>query len=232
MKSVEPLMAVAEEFGERIEECSPEQLAAWEQEFRGCCAEAEMNVGRVCEVQADETLACGVAKSFCVNEAFVELFCRRYGGKLACWFVRHGRRYSRPVDSNLSDELTQELWFNVINGGLRNYNPDQSFAQYLFIASRNLFVSRVLRVRCLSALNEQHEALGEETVMAEVEGRETAERLQWALAELPPQERQVMALTIDGIGAQEIADRMGVTKTAMYQLRFHARRALEQKLGI
>ena len=232
MRPVAPLMSVVEEFGDRVDTRSAAQLAVWEPLFRGECARVGIPVDRVCQLQPDETLAQACGKSFCVNEAFRELLCQRYGGKLAYWFTRHGLRYGCREDPHRNEELIQQLWVNLLTGGLRNYDLKRPFANYLYVASRNLFISQVFRGHKFSPLDDRYEVAGPDSVLLEVEGRETGERLRQILQQLPRIQREVLESIMAGRSPSETAQSHGLTVKQVYMEVFQARRAVERELGL
>src|SRR5205807_924185 len=99
------------------------------------------------DYQSDETLALAVQKQFCRKWAFVELFVTRYGSDLRRWFSRWERNYHR--DYHRADDLTQELLLKFLKNPekLEKYDPSRTFAHWLHVVARNLWIAQVQRRR-------------------------------------------------------------------------------------
>jgi RNA polymerase sigma factor (sigma-70 family) len=188
-----------------------------------------LHTAQVLELLSDETLALAVQNDFWLPDAFAELFHKRARRSLAIWY------YGWRVAPELAEDLTQELFKRFWVNRLRTYQPQSSFQAYLRVAAWNLLDEKRRRhfSRHLVSLN--HTAEPNDRGGCPVEeavGRELEERLNSVLDQLPAQEGAVLRLTIDGMSADEIAEELGVGKQVVYRRLFHARRKIEEQLGL
>lgn len=206
----------------RLMEETGECLAALRGEFLGAGVTARLLFPELC----DEALAFAIQKDFWWPEAFDELFGRRHEQSLARWFSRWR---VRPQDAK---DLIQDVYLKVTRNRLSNYDG-RSFAAYLHTVARNRYVDHC-RKRELPVTEEDPDARpgGDETPAERLVRLEERQRIEAAVGRLPEQERRVLLLGLDGEAAEEIASELGIGLRTMYNLRFKARRRLEQDLRL
>jgi RNA polymerase sigma-70 factor (ECF subfamily) len=131
------------------------------------------------------------------------------------------------ADRSAADELYQETWSRVIASRER-YRIESKFTTWLLQIAHNLIVDSFRRARPQAGADETETILREldapeseqpERVLSEFEERR---RLQRALAELPPEQREAFLLRVEGgLGLEEIARTTGAAQeTAKSRLRY------------
>jgi RNA polymerase sigma-70 factor (ECF subfamily) len=157
--------------------------------------------------------------------AFEALYAR-HRGMLFRWLLRNVQQ--QP----LAEELFQETWARVVAARQR-WRPEARFTTWLLQIAHNLMVDHWRRQRpsdpdpetTLAAL----EAPDEQRPDAELSEFEQRRRLQLALEELPPEQREAFLLRAEGgFGVEEIAQATGVGReTAKSRLRYAMARLRE-----
>lgn len=157
--------------------------------------------------------------------AFETLYAR-HRGMLYRWLLRNVQQ--QP----LAEELFQETWARVVAARQR-WRPEARFTTWLLQIAHNLMVDHWRRLRpadpdpetTLAAL----EAPDEQRPDAELSEFEQRRRLQLALEELPPEQREAFLLRAEaGLGVEEIAQATGVGReTAKSRLRYAMARLRE-----
>jgi RNA polymerase sigma-70 factor (ECF subfamily) len=163
--------------------------------------------------------------------AFDEAYAR-YHGRLFAFLARMtGRR-------DLAEDLLQETWLRLASHGL-DLRRDTRLEAWLFTVARNLSLS-FLRWRVLDGRRR-----GAAVLVAVVEGgavagapfdeaaaAQTAERLEAALAALPPRYREVMLLVgVEGLEPHIAAQVLGLRPDAVRQRLLRARDMLKRSLA-
>ena len=135
----------------------------------------------------------------------------------------------------VAEDLLEETWLRLVSGG-EGLAADTRLAPWLFTVARNLFLSF-----CRSTAREQaytrdltSQCLGEfsrspydSVLLAEFE-----ERLEAALAEVPPLYREVLLLVgFEGLRPTEAAAVCGITPEALRQRLSRARALLSERLN-
>jgi RNA polymerase sigma-70 factor (ECF subfamily) len=136
--------------------------------------------------------------------AFDVLYARHKGGTYR-YFLRH-----LAGDVPVAEELHQDLWLRVI-GARERYVPQAKFTTWLYTLARHRVVDhwRVRHGMTLASLQDDAIAAQAEEVAASTSGvddlplratidAETARRLQAALAEVPPLQRDAFLLHVEG----------------------------------
>ena len=152
------------------------------------------------------------------NTAAFEILYRRHNDSLYRYLLRLSR------SPEVAEDLFQEAWSKVIRARSR-YRPTARFSTYLFRVAHNCFIDHLRRDR-------RHQALpgaDPEQVMADGDRPEDAaeslrarERLEVALAGLPPEQRDAFLLREEGgLSLEDIALVTGVNReTAKSRLRY------------
>lgn len=173
--------------------------------------------------------------------AAFETLVRRYETPLAGFLARMVR------DKALADDLFQETFLRVMRT-LPTYREEGRFRAWMFGIARNLALDALRRQRFeLDLFHRPTHADREEThgplhegvsdpraaPDAQAERSEWRARLEAAIAELPPEQREVLALRYDGgLTFRQIAEITGISiNTALGRMRY-ATIALRKKLGI
>lgn len=142
------------------------------------------------------------------DTAFAEIY-RAYAPKVRglCTLLLRGR--------GEIDDAIQET-FIAVAGALHNFRGDARLATWIF----RIAVRTALRV---AGRTRVHEPLAEEPA-APTADLETSRRLRSAMAELPAEQRAVLALfSIEGLRHGEIADILGIPEGTVWS-RLHAAR--------
>jgi RNA polymerase sigma-70 factor (ECF subfamily) len=139
-------------------------------------------------------------------QAFVELF-RSYVPRLKSYMMRQG------ADATTAEELAQETLMAVWRKA-QLYSADKgSPTTWIFTIARNLRIDRLRREVVWQALPEGHEETPSDDIAADdvIDLDERGRRVRKALAELPPEQREVVVLAfVDGLSHNEIAERLGL----------------------
>jgi RNA polymerase sigma-70 factor (ECF subfamily) len=168
-----------------------------------------------------------------------ELMLRFQAGDAGAFDILYGRhkgpvfRYLlRQCDGRgVAEELAQDVWLNLIRA-VAGYTPSAKFTTYLYRVAHNRLVDHYRsqgNVVWLSADEEEGETLVEAIAApasgnpeAQAENRDRGERLNAAIAALPPAQREAFLLQQEsGMGVEEIAALTGVSfETAKSRLRY------------
>lgn len=164
--------------------------------------------------------------------AFDVLYARHKGGTYR-YFLRH-----LAGDVPVAEELHQDLWLRVI-GARERYVPQAKFTTWLYTLARHRVVDhwRVRHGMTLASLQDDAIAAQAEEVAASTSGvddlplratidAETARRLQAALAEVPPLQRDAFLLHVEGgLSLEDIAELSAASvETVKSRLRYAYRR--------
>jgi RNA polymerase sigma factor (sigma-70 family) len=232
MNQPERLTVLADRFETWTWDLSAPELQDREDEFLEECAGGGVCLDRVLAEQSDETLALAVQKRFCGKAAFVELFVTRYGPDLLRWFSRWERNYRRDYHREL--DLAQELVLKFLKdpAKLDRYDPSRTFAHWLHVVARNLWIAQVVRRHQPQPTDVLPEAAVGITPEEELFARELSGRLDEALPRLPPDRRQVMELTLQGLLPGDIARQLGWPIRKVYRVLCQARKWLIEELSL
>ena len=163
-----------------------------------------------------------------------EVFLARYGGRIesACrWALLQAGLPSGP------DEVADaagEVFASLLAGDcriLRRYRPGTSLGAFLGVVAgrRALDLARRRRPAAAPWLPEPSEA---EDPAALAEAAELAERLEEALAGLPPRDAEILRLFhLEGLSYPEVAGRMGIPDAQVGVALLRARERLRAALG-
>ncbi len=138
--------------------------------------------------------------------AFRELY-EAYGPRVKAYMMRKG------ADAGTAEDLAQETLLTVWRKAALYAGDRGSMTTWVFAIARNLRIDRLRRELPWQELPEGRltEASSEplpDEAMAEKERRE---RVQAALAELPPEQKDVVTLAyLEGLSHSEIAERLGL----------------------
>lgn len=139
-------------------------------------------------------------------EAFRELF-EIYAPRVKAYMMRQG------TDANTAEELAQETLLTVWRkAGL--YSDDRGSATtWIFTIARNLRIDRLRKEMTWVELPEGRDEEASDDPLPDqlYEDSERRKRVQSALADLPADQHEVVALSyIEGLSHSEIADRLGL----------------------
>ena len=135
-----------------------------------------------------------------------------------------------------ADEVFEETWLRVIDKA-SGYRDDGKFSAWLFRIARNIFIDRIRRdrpelraeVEVESVLDESAAELSPERELGAADARELVAR---ALAELPPEQREVFLLREEELSFREIAEVMDRTeewaRVTYYRGKLSLRKELEK----
>jgi RNA polymerase sigma factor (sigma-70 family) len=161
--------------------------------------------------------------------AFETLYARHRGG-LFRYLVRHLRQTS------LAEECFQDVWSRLIAARER-YRPDARFTTWLYqIASNRLTDHWRTLGRHGTFVDDGEERAEREpdpsTPDSELSGFQQRRRLQLALEELPPDQREAVLLRLDReLGLEEIAQITGVGRETVKSRLRYAMDKLRARLG-
>jgi RNA polymerase sigma factor (sigma-70 family) len=183
------------------------------------------------QADSDESLVARFARG---DAAAFEVLYRRHETRI--WRYLHRHVGNRAI----ADDLMQEVWFAVARDAA-NYKPSAKFTTWLFTLAHNRMVDSFRARRSHESIDapgyDGGEAAPHLTAKSDSEpysaalAREQLVALTTALDQLPPEQREVFVLQIDGgISVEEIAVITGTTfETAKSRLRY-ARTKLRELL--
>jgi RNA polymerase sigma-70 factor, ECF subfamily len=139
-------------------------------------------------------------------DAFRKLF-QLYAPRVKSYMMRQG------ADPNTAEELAQETLLTVWRKAALYSNDKGSATTWIYTIARNLRIDRLRKEMTWVQLPEGHaekasEDMAPDEVVSEAERRV---RVQQALAELPADQHEVVALSyVEGLSHSEIAERLGL----------------------
>ncbi len=138
--------------------------------------------------------------------AFRELY-EAYGPRVKAYMMRKG------ADAGTAEDLAQETLLTVWRKAALYAGDKGSMTTWVFAIARNLRIDRLRREVPWQELPEWRlaEASSEPLPDEAVAEKERQERVQAALAELPPEQKEVVSLAyLEGLSHSEIAERLAV----------------------
>jgi RNA polymerase sigma-70 factor, ECF subfamily len=138
--------------------------------------------------------------------AFRELY-EAYGPRVKAYMIRRG------ADAGTAEDLAQETLLTVWRKAALYSGDRGSMTTWVFAIARNLRIDRLRREVPWQELPEGRlaEASDEPLPDEAVAEKERQQRVQSALAALPPEQKEVVALAyLEGLSHSEIADRLGM----------------------
>lgn len=138
--------------------------------------------------------------------AFAELF-RAYVPRLKSYMMRQG------ADATTAEELAQETLMTVWRKARLYSGEKGSPTTWIFTIARNLRIDRLRREVVWQALPEGHDETPSDDIAADesIDLDERSRRVRSALAELPPDQHEVVVLAfVEGLSHNEIAARLGL----------------------
>jgi RNA polymerase sigma-70 factor, ECF subfamily len=138
--------------------------------------------------------------------AFRELY-EAYGPRVKAYMMRKG------ADAGTAEDLAQETLLTVWRKAALYAGDKGSMTTWVFAIARNLRIDRLRREVPWQELPEGRlaEASSEPLPDEAMSEKEQRERVQAALAELPPQQKEVVSLAyLEGLSHSEIAERLGL----------------------
>ncbi len=163
--------------------------------------------------------------------------CRGDTSGLAGLMGRHQDRLFRYLlrlvgDTSVAEDVFQQTWVNVAER-IRRYDASRPFAPWLVTLARNLALDQLRRKKA-SSLDDVDEPLApasEADPLERAMARQSAARVEAALGELGPLDREVLTLRFeDDLELQELAATLDVplptAKARLYRALERLRRAL------
>jgi RNA polymerase sigma-70 factor, ECF subfamily len=138
--------------------------------------------------------------------AFRELY-EAYGPRVKAYMMRKG------ADAGTAEDLAQETLLTVWRKAALYAGDKGSMTTWVFAIARNLRIDRLRREMPWQELPEGRlaEASAEPLPDEAMAEKERQERVQAALAELPPEQKDVVSLAyLEGLSHSEIAERLGL----------------------
>ena len=138
--------------------------------------------------------------------AFRELY-EAYGPRVKAYMMRQG------ADAGTAEDLAQETLLTVWRKAALYAGDRGSMTTWVFAIARNLRIDRLRREVPWQELPEGRltEASSEPLPDEAMAEKERQERVQAALAELPPEQKDVVILAyLEGLSHSEIAERLGM----------------------
>lgn len=139
-------------------------------------------------------------------EAFKKLF-QSFAPRVKSYMMRQG------ADANVAEELAQETLLMVWRKAALYSGEKGSATTWIFTIARNLRIDRLRREVAWQPLPEgaDDEPSTDPLPDEELDTRERRDRVRAALAELPPDQSEVVTLSyIEGLSHAEIAERLGL----------------------
>jgi len=138
--------------------------------------------------------------------AFRELY-EAYGPRVKAYMMRKG------ADAGTAEDLAQETLLTVWRKAALYAGDRGSMTTWVFAIARNLRIDKLRREVPWQELPEGRlaEASSEPLPDEAVAEKERQERVQAALAGLPPEQKEVVSLAyVEGLSHSEIAERLGL----------------------
>jgi RNA polymerase sigma-70 factor (ECF subfamily) len=138
--------------------------------------------------------------------AFRELY-EAYGPRVKAYMMRRG------ADAGTAEDLAQETLLTVWRKAALYAGEKGSMTTWVFAIARNLRIDRLRREVPWQELPEGRMAQASEDPLPDeaMAEKEQQERVQAALADLPPEQKEVVSLAyLEGLSHSEIAERLGV----------------------
>lgn len=138
--------------------------------------------------------------------AFRELY-EAYGPRVKAYMMRQG------ADAGTAEDLAQETLLTVWRKAALYAGDKGSMTTWVFAIARNLRIDRLRREMPWQELPEGRlaEASSEPLPDEAMAEKERQERVQAALAGLPPEQKDVVTLAyLEGLSHSEIAERLGL----------------------
>lgn len=153
--------------------------------------------------------------------AFAELYARHYGR-----LIRYCRRLVR--DSHMAEEIAQDAFLRAYTS-LDRLDGDRRFYPWVTVIARHLAIDHARRhgrVQPQSDVDAGHTGAAEDVVVQRFEG----DQVRTALQRVRARHREVLHLRDwEGLSYDTIAERLGVTPTAVPPLLHRARAALRRE---
>lgn len=162
------------------------------------------------------------------DPAGVEAVYRRYAPAVLAWFR------SRLGDGHLAEDLTGDAFVAVIKALPRYTGGPEAFAGWLFTLVRRDFVDHLRRTARRPETPVAEPVTGETVrdTADEVLARAESDRLRAALAQLSPDQQEVLVLrVVAGLTAPEVAEMTGRTVGAVKALQHRGLDSLGRLLG-
>lgn len=137
-------------------------------------------------------------------------------------------------DPNLAEECVAETFSRFLSALQKGNGPQKYIKAYLFRIAHNWISDYYRRCPpiCLS-IEEQHDLSEDDHLEENVELKILQDQLRSALANLTPDQRQVIVLVfIEGWRKAEVASALGKPVGAIKSIQFRALRSLRRTLGI
>ena len=158
------------------------------------------------------------------REAFEQLVLRH---QQAVWRTA----YRMVGDRQAAEDLAQEGFLRVAQAADR-YRPTAAFRTYLYRIVVRLCLDYLRKKRPESIANLNIIAGDSESVTGRAEREERADRVQQALASIPPKQRSAIVLRYyEGLSGHEIAATMDTTTKAVERLLARGRKVLRARLA-
>jgi RNA polymerase sigma factor (sigma-70 family) len=218
--------ALVQEFEERVWSCAPANPPSGEDRLLAGCRQIGARIEDLLSEQSDETLALAVQMDFFRRGAFEELLPGRYQHRLYRWF--HGR----GTAPDLAGDLVQEMYLKLYRDRLRKYDPTGPFGAYLFVASRNLWIDKVVRPQSERTPGHLDQVACLCSPLEDKAVAELQERIDKGMSSLPEGYRKVLEQSMGGAQPEEIGSRLGLPLATVYRKLFRARQRLAEILGI
>jgi RNA polymerase sigma-70 factor (ECF subfamily) len=138
--------------------------------------------------------------------AFRELY-EAYGPRVKAYMIRQG------ADAGTAEDLAQETLLTVWRKAALYAGDRGSMTTWVFAIARNLRIDRLRREVPWQELPEGRLAQASDEPLPDeaVAEKERQSRVQAALAALPPEQKEVVALAyLEGLSHSEIAERLGM----------------------
>lgn len=155
----------------------------------------------------------------------------RHRGALYRFVVRSVKQRAR------ADDLFQEVWARVVAARER-YRPEARFTTWLFQIAHNLLIDEFRRDRPQAGAGETEVVLAtlaapeHDRPESQLSAFEQRRRLQLALEELPPEQREAFLLRAEQeLGLEEIAEVTGVGRETVKSRLRYAMAKLRERLS-
>lgn len=162
-----------------------------------------------------------------VNEKDKELWQEVFGCYYAALCSYAGRLVQDPV---IAEDLVQDILLYVWNGE-RKFVQIEELTNYLYRATYNRAMMWLRQEKCkskyLNRLMEENDPESDEMFIKTVR-EELLRQMYLYIEELPPEQRKVIRMSVEGLSVNEIAEKLGISVNTV---KTHKKRSFKQLRG-
>ncbi len=136
------------------------------------------------------------------------------------------------LDDDKAKDIAQEAFVKLWNKDDEEFESESSLKAYLYVLVKNACISELRKEKNKNTLSlDDNVIVPEKDFLNEILREETYQMLREAIAQLSPQAAQVVGLSLQGFGNQQIAEELDVTINTVKTVKKRAYKSLKEKLG-